>query len=168
MIIGLSGKKRSGKDTVADIVCNMYPSTIKYAFASPLKLEVATATGFSLKYIEEHKSNFRLILQGWGTDFRREIYGKDYWIRKMEEALKLILSTHEHVVIPDVRFLNEYEFVKSLGGVMIRIERAVDYSDTHVSENELDHTTFDHVIVNDGTERDLVDKIKQLKLIVIQ
>jgi 2-keto-4-pentenoate hydratase/2-oxohepta-3-ene-1,7-dioic acid hydratase in catechol pathway len=105
------------------------------------------------------------MLQGWGTDFRRKIFGEDYWIKKMDDAMVLLRSQYENIIIPDVRFLNEYEWVKNEGGVMIRVERSIDYSDTHISETELDHSIFDHTIVNDGTERDLVTKVEQLKLI---
>lgn len=62
--IGLSGKKKSGKSTVANMIENCYPvgSVVKLAFADALKQEVARACMVSLEYIETHKDNFRLIL----------------------------------------------------------------------------------------------------------
>ncbi len=165
MIIGLSGKKHCGKDTAANIICQLVPSCIKYAFAAELKNEVARATGFSVRYIDEHKESFRLILQGWGTDFRRKIFGEYYWIKKMEEAIVTLSSRYQNIIIPDVRFKNELDWIKGKGGMVFRIERFVDFSDTHVSETELDGAQFDGVLLNHGTEQNLEDKLVKLDIV---
>jgi len=163
MFIGISGKKKSGKDTVADIISTILPNCIKYSFATELKKEVSRATGFSVKYIDEHKDNFRLVLQGWGTDFRRGIYGDTYWIKKMEEACEQF-GMYENILIPDVRFENEYDWIKSKNGIVIRVDRHMDFSDSHISETALDNYKFDHHIINDGTLEDLVVMVEQLNL----
>ena len=46
MIIGLSGKKRVGKDTVADYLVSKY-GFIKYSFADPIKAVAKILFGFS-------------------------------------------------------------------------------------------------------------------------
>jgi len=163
MLIGISGKKRSGKDTVASIIAEILDNASVLHFADALRLEVAKATGFSIRYIEEHKENFRLILQGWGTDFRRKIYGHDYWLKEMDKAIgELENYGGKNIIIADVRFENEYDYVKSRNGIMIRIERSVDYSDTHVSETNLDNKEFDHKILNLGSEIELREKVTKL------
>lgn len=160
MIIGISGKKRSGKDTVADILLGAHANSIKYSFSNPLKCEVARACGVTVEYIEEHKDNFRLILQGWGTDYRRKLFGEDYWIKKMDQAIEQF-SGRSLVIIPDVRFMNEYDWVKLHDGIMVRVERpGLPTGDGHVSETELDNIpNWDIVIRNDGTIKDLIDQV---------
>jgi hypothetical protein len=165
-LIGLSGKKRSGKDTVACILQQCLPRTELFYhihFAGALKQEVANATGHSLKYIEDHKENFRLILQGWGTDYRRKLYGKDYWVKRLSEKIRYLENSGAtFIVVSDVRFQNEADLIKKLGGQVWRIERELASSDAHPSETDLDDYKFDVEILNIGTISDLVDYINQL------
>ena len=169
MLIGISGKKKSGKDTAAKIISEQLDNSVILHFADALKLEIAQATGFSLRYIDEHKDNFRLILQGWGTDFRRKIYGEDYWIKKLHEFIveesedNISLSDDcFNLIIADVRFQNEFDYIKSHGGIMIHMIRSVDYSDNHISETELDEVKHDYTIHNIGTEQHLAEKITNI------
>ena len=161
MLIGISGKKRAGKDTVAAIIKAVWPTpTIVYPFAKPLKAEVARACGVSVEYLEANKDMFRLILQGWGTDFRRTLNGQGYWIRQMERALTYLGD--KCVVIPDVRFKNELEFVRKSGGVTLRVERLQAAIDLHISENDLDGSQFDYTIDNNGSLGELVNQVNTI------
>jgi hypothetical protein len=175
-LIGISGKKRCGKDTVADILLNIIPRSCKKSFAYELKLEIAQATGFSVSYIDSHKDNFRLILQGWGTDFRRRIYGEDYWVKRLDETIKQCEIPDEicesfyikerTYIIPDVRFPNEYDYIKSHNGIMLRVIRHNEVTDLHASECALDNHTFDHIIYNFGTEQQLREQVENLDLTI--
>jgi hypothetical protein len=150
-LLGLSGKMGSGKDEVFSIVKSHFPTkdVRRLGFADSLKLEVSKAVGKPLEYIESNKKHFRLILQGYGTDYRRQLCGDDYWlIQFMLELRKL--PDNCFVIVPDVRFENEYELIKGLGGELWRIERTGEPSQ-HISEQDLDHHTFDHYIYNTGT-----------------
>jgi energy-coupling factor transporter ATP-binding protein EcfA2 len=131
-IIGLSGKKRSGKDTLAGFLAQLMPHTVCVAFADALKNEVAQATGFTREYMEEHKDNFRLILQGWGTDFRRKLCGEDYWIHRTVEQinwLRRLPVPPALIIVTDCRFKNEAETVRQLGGLMVRVVKIGSASD---------------------------------------
>lgn len=71
-------------------------------------------------------------------------------------------------VITDVRFPNEVEAIKDRSGIMIRINRPETDSNagTHLSETALDdYQDWDIVINNNGTIEDLIQKIKQLKIV---
>jgi len=160
MIIGLSGKKRVGKDTVAAMLELLLPNSKTYAFAARLKAEVARACGVTVPYIDEHKDNFRLILQGWGTDFKRKLHGEDYWIKKMQIALTNLNT--DCVIVPDVRFKNESQFIKNNHGIIIRVERETGHLDKHISETELDSEPYDHLIVNNGTLEELLTKVENV------
>lgn len=168
-LIGITGRKRSGKDTVADmIIKQLAPKVvIKIGFADALKEEVAKATGKSRDFIETNKSHFRLILQGWGTDFRRELDGKNYWINKLGVKI-LALENVDMVIVPDVRFLNEAQFINEAGGMVIGVTRAGLIPDNHPSEQEQLLIPCKDTISNDTTLIDLemrvTTTIKYLKL----
>jgi hypothetical protein len=165
-IIGISGKKGSGKDTVADILISLHREIKigKVGFASALKAEVSRAIGLPNFFIDNHKDNFRLILQGWGTDFRRKMYGEDYWLKKMDQALAMFESVkYDVVIIPDVRFLNEAKYIKDQGGLLIRVIRPMSGPiDIHPSEIELDDSQFDTTIYNNKDLNSLAQEVKQI------
>lgn len=162
-LIGIHGKKRSGKDTLCAYLQGYIPHSHRAAFADELKLEVSVACGVSIDYIEEHKDNFRLILQGWGTDFRRELFGTNYWINRMEEKLSTINKLFDVCIVPDVRFENEYSFIKSQGGIMIKIIRNIPSLDNHPSERSFD-AKFDLVVDNNGELSNLKQIAEQIVL----
>ena len=166
MIIGISGKKRSGKDTVYELIRmlkqgdGVYP--LRAAFGDQIKEEVAGVTGVDLDHIEEHKERFRPMLQWWGADFRRHYKGENYWLDKMLAKMKTITGK-EVLVITDVRYPNEAELVKEAGGIMIRVDRKTGLEDAHGSENLLDSFEgFDYRISNNGTLFDLREKVSHI------
>ena len=170
IIIGLVGKKRSGKDTFGQILEWNSPiinRVIRVAFADALKREVALAvtvvdgiignkrSAITPKFIDEHKEMFRLILQGWGTELRRELYNRNYWTAQLQRRIGE-LHPDSVVYIPDVRFRNEADLVKELGGINVSIVRPnyhID-GDTHTSEVELETISCDYQVINSGTLED--------------
>ena len=152
MIIGITGKKKSGKDSFFKAL-SACVSVQQFAFGDDLKAEFAVACGCTLDYLNAHKDEFRTMLQWWGTDLRRDVFGKDYWVEKMAARIDQCKAL---TVITDVRFLNEAEFVKSRGGIMIRIIGGQsEEGDDHQSETEMDQIEVDHLIFNTGTLDDL-------------
>lgn len=87
----------------------------------------------------------REVLQIWGTEYRRtsEFGGYDsYWLDQVKSLIESNPGTKW--VLTDVRFYNEYRFVESLGGTLIRVIRPsqaqsslLDPALLHVSEREL-------------------------------
>jgi hypothetical protein len=163
ILIGISGKKRAGKDTVARFIGEWGQRHLwrvdRRGFADGLKQEVAAwltceliragwdtetaaARGLWAAYPPEAaKEKSRPLLQWWGGEFRRELFGEDYWLKKMDAWLQrpeLYPSAHRIVVIPDVRMANEFDFVRQRGGLLIRVERSQVLTDWHASETALD------------------------------
>lgn len=152
-IIGISGKKRSGKDTLASLIAkNSLKEVERIAFADSLKEELAKACGVTVETIENNKAQYRLGLQWWGTEFRRA-QCRNYWLDRFRE--KVNASTAELIVVPDVRFHNEADLVRELGGKVIRVTRPLADEDRHASEIEMDSYNFDTVVHNNGTVEDL-------------
>ncbi len=166
LLIGIAGGKGEGKDTVAQIIVDRFPFvSVRMAFADALKLECANLLRLTINEINESKQVFRPFLQWYGTEYRRQYNGgENYWIKKMAE--KVSRYDGQIIAIPDVRFPNEYEFIKSNGGVMLKITRDIfrDHLSTHASETSLPSTVFnfDFTLVNNGTLEQLTQSVNML------
>ena len=90
----------------------------------------------------------RWVLQYFGTDVMRDHFAKDVWIWSIEKRLA---SAPGPVVITDVRFPNEAEWIRSHGGEVWFVERdpIVDVS-PHESEAGLPEALVDWWIDNSG------------------
>ncbi len=177
LIIGISGKKRSGKDTLCAALLPLLSQAgleaKRRALADSLKDEVTDALWpcyrrFGMAWGDVRgllddcatKEDFRPLLQVWGTDFRRTLFGGDYWLLAMSKWIKGNAGPGHAVIVPDVRFSGEADWVHAQGGVVVRVERpGLLSADQHISETALDdYTGFDAVVVNDGTREDLAEK----------
>lgn len=137
IILGIAGKKQSGKDTFADYIIQCARGiVVKKSLSDPLKDEVAQLLNIPRQRIDNEKAHFRPLLQWYGTEWKRAEFGNDYWIKKLEE--KVLLSNAHIIIIPDVRFANEVDWVRHMGGTVIKMERlrAVEI-DNHISENQI-------------------------------
>jgi len=171
MIIGLSGYARSGKDTVAELLCLNYGYE-RVSFADPMRkaLYVLSPKLDSIVRLSEYVDDYgwdvakqnqevRRLLQVFGTEVGRKMFGLDFWI---DIALKDI-DNSKHVVISDVRFPNEANAIAKLGGSIWRINRHNHSAvNGHASEHAMDNYLFNHVIYNDGTLDDLSDEVFML------
>jgi hypothetical protein len=165
MIIGLSGYARSGKDTVGKRLVDNH-EFLNYAFANFIKdllfymnpiiddkefrlFDVVKAYGW-----EVAKTKFpevRRLLQVLGVG-ARNTFRDTFWI---DELVRTIPSDR-NIVITDVRFKNEADRIKELGGQIWRIERSgVSAVNDHISEHDLDNWEFDAYIHNNSSLEDL-------------
>jgi len=94
----------------------------------------------------------RRILQWWGTEYRRA-QDHDYWTKAWERKLGEYDLDSTHILVDDVRFVNELNIIKKHGGTFIKIERpGFNGANNHSSENSLDHySDWNLVIQNDGS-----------------
>ncbi len=100
----------------------------------------------------------RRILQWWGTEYRRA-QDPDYWTKAWERKLASVDLSSTHVLVDDVRFINELNVIKKHGGTFVRVVRpGFDGANNHSSENSLDsYQDWDLVIDNNGS----LDSFKQ-------
>jgi len=88
----------------------------------------------------------RDVLQWFGTDICRKIYGK-CWTQNTINLVKK--ESPELGIILDVRFINEIEAIQEAGGKIIRLTRSITDKDQHLSETELDnYNGFDYILDN--------------------
>lgn len=179
-IIGLLGHQGVGKNYIAEKILPEIliksRNTVVLAFADHLKIECISKLGADFdKVYGEKDYETRKLLQITGTEEGRDKYGKDVWIKTLENWIKVLNSRGvERFIISDVRFANEAEWVKSMGGTVIKISSPQRYQARlmkesskggnsgksleqrmkelmeHPSEKEIDTVkTFDFEIKND-------------------
>lgn len=185
MIIGLRGDAGSGKDTVGDELVHEYGFT-RISFADELKRNVSQAFNVPLDHFydrvlkEAEISHLPLrrntlsfvVLDGisplpdfftprllciYYANCMRHV-DPQYWVRIPLKNLKSSVN----YVITDVRYQNEVDAVKKLGGVTVKIERQGTNSLNHISERGLDGVEPDHYLKNEGTKEELFAKVKGL------
>jgi hypothetical protein len=99
------------------------------------------------------KLSGRHLLQLWGTEFRRENFGEDYWVRKLIDNLRKDLN----YVIDDVRFANESRIADTMV-LIVRPDFSISRGD-HKSEAFADNrSNFTYIIHNDGTLEEYIAK----------
>lgn len=170
MLIGIAGKAGSGKDEVATYLKNAH-NFKQLAFATPVKdaieamfdidlitLEQAGQKECSLEGLEN--TSLRKLYQTLGTDWGRNMIGKDIWITQARRQLAKLAGFD--VVFSDVRFENEAEFIRQQGGTIIHVDRntAKAVRDHSSEDGALMHPSDDMVILNDSTLPVLYDKTR--------
>jgi len=197
MIIGICGLIGSGKGTVGDILVEQ--GFTKVSFADKLKDGVATIFGWNRAMLEgdtdesrnwrEQPDNFwtqetgrnitpRIVLQEFGTECMRDGFDDSIWVSLLK---KQMLDNPGDYVVPDVRFRNEQDMIRELGGEIWRVQRGdvpewygcamldntiggnlMESYDVHVSEYKwIDmNNKFNTTIYNNST----LEQLKQLVL----
>lgn len=170
-LIGLSGRAGAGKDTLASHLAPF--GYVRVAFADPLRemalaidplvalspwdraasmrlSDYVTAAGWDAA---KRHPEVRRFLQRLGTEGVRHHLGDDTWVRLAEARIADLGDVP--VVVTDVRYPNEVDLVRRLGGLWVHVNRpdAVTVPG-HVSETSLDPSQADVVIHNTaGVER---------------
>lgn len=105
----------------------------------------------------------RRILQWWGTEYRRA-QDADYWTKAWGRKVEQFDLENMHVLVDDVRFMNELNVIREHGGLIVKIERpGFDGANNHASETSLDdYRHWDKVLLNDGTLDAFKTQVEQL------
>tara|TARA_B100000035_G_scaffold196985_1_gene168337 strand:- start:368 stop:979 length:612 start_codon:yes stop_codon:yes gene_type:complete len=193
MIIGICGLIGCGKGTVGDILVDDYGFT-KLSFADKLKDGVATVFNWDRAMLEgdtvesrewrETQDDFwtretgrtitpRLVLQEFGTDCMRHGFDDGIWVSLVKQ--ELVKYPNKNFVIPDVRFPNEANMIKSIHGEVWRVRRGqdpvwmrmyqdigVEPKDVHESEWRWAKVDFNNIIYNDLGIDELRSQVKGL------
>ena len=147
--IGLIGLAGSGKDTAAKALTGLGYNRV--AFADELKF---CARQFGWRGEKDERG--RALLQDLGMAARR--HDPYHWIAYVEKWH----GRKEYVVYTDVRFQNEADYIRSKGGIIVRIVRPEIISGNHESELKQCEVAADIEVVNDGTIEGLHNKIRSI------
>jgi hypothetical protein len=167
-IYAFSGKLGTGKDYLARkfIKINDLHNYAYVCFSDIIKLNtiVFDKIDFDRVFVAKDEES-RSLLQRNGTENGRNKYGEDVWIRYMHNSIRMhAMRGIKNVIITDLRFKNEYEYLNALGAVIFRIEAPQRHRDkvieefgtdrvmTHSSETDLDDVKFEKTIRNDYNE----------------
>jgi hypothetical protein len=162
-VICISAKAQHGKDTSATILKELYEANgarvLITHYADLLKYICKTFFGWN-----GEKDNLgRTLLQKVGTNI---VCAKqpDFWVDFIINILKLFDDYWDIIIIPDCRYINEIEKMRSnFDTAVIRVVRPnfdnglSDVQKQHPSETALDNFEFDTVIYNNGS----LDELKQ-------
>lgn len=191
-VIAICGAKRSGKDVLAKYIIEKYGFK-KLSFAEPLKKAVKELFNFNDIQVGIDEENAlgnekEIIDKRWGISPRKalQFFGTEIMQYSIDKLIPntnrcfladILLShisddkngTTNNYVISDLRFLHEYNKLKSSlkinSLIIVKLSRpsinitegTKGICDMHISEKEYINIPHDVEIVNDGTIRDLTD-----------
>jgi len=169
-IVGICGYAGAGKDALASqLLAN--DGYERCSFADPMRrvlyamnpivgVDSYMGSVRVRELIDEHgwekakrtHPEIRQLLQRLGTEGGRDVLGDTIWV----DTLFKLAKTGK-LVIPDVRFPNEADAIRSKGGVLVRVVRdGVVATNQHVSESALQ--VQDIILHNNGTIEDLYEQ----------
>lgn len=179
MLIGIVGKMGTGKDYILTNIIipilkdknEQYRTYIQLSFADQIKVNVMTKNNIEFDQVYVNKTHeTRRLLQTEGTENGRDILGENIWINYFDNWKKVHESRGIHIIFCcDVRFKNEYDYIKNNDGIIIKIVAPIRNQtrlqneskgdldtmkiiSSHISECDLDNLNdlmFDLVIEND-------------------
>jgi len=169
MLIGIAGAAGSGKTTLAEGLADEYFITI-HGLADPIKRALETMFGLDSRIwddrvakeepIPEIGRSPRYLAQTLGTEWGRELVHPELWIKIADVKHQ----QHKSLIIPDVRFQNEAEWIRNNSGAILYITRPgqeIISENGHSSEAGFDKSLITNRIVNDGSIQDLITKGKE-------
>jgi hypothetical protein len=144
----------------------------RLGFADPLREVAQTVFGLNAGQMLERSlkelpldtypyQSPRNILQKIGTDCFRSVW-PEVWLEAAHRTI--VNSRFDHIVITDLRFLNEAKAVLDWGGTIIKIdadERLGPNLDPHPSEADIPFIEADLVIENNGSLEDFTTTCRQ-------
>lgn len=173
-VVAFAGQMGTGKTLCADYLCAQH-GYVKVKMADPLK-NMLRAIGLTNQHIEgslkeepldllEGKTP-RWAMQSLGVEWGREQIGHSFWANIWAKEAQRHLTLGNPVVADDLRYINEAQAVKALGGVSVHLKRGELKDVKHSSE--LIDFKCDHTIINDQEDSyaitSLLDRIVNFDL----
>lgn len=167
-LIGIHGKKGSGKDTVARMVKKHLPTMQLIAYADKLKEVASILSGLDRSYFyDQYKKE--VLPEGFTKTPRQymtemhdalvPVFGEDVFVRLVKSKWD---PGHSGLIVTDVRYDGrETDWIREEGGVILHVYRPnlpVD-SDPHSSEVGIQPKLGDYTIFNDGSLFDLERRV---------
>ncbi len=172
-LIGLAGRARVGKDTVADMLSPF--GYKKVSFADPIRAAVAEIFSVSrhiiyadgMKTLPIMPGRFsdhitpRFLMQTLGTEWGRNLIDEDIWLKLVQSKWDVLDS---NMVVADVRFENEARWIRETGGKVWHIRRDVTVEVGGVAGHAREsgvmfYPGIDELIENNGSVHDLLEKV---------
>ena len=158
-LIGIHGFMRSGKDTVANMMAEEYSVKVKLSsFAKAVKIISSEATGIPLDVFYSNEKDHPYAETGLTprhvmrsvADASKKVFGHDVFIQPLINEYKETSANGEALIITDVRFENEADWIRSVGGIILCVVRPNVSGGAHNSERGIAADDRDWNILNDG------------------
>ncbi len=159
MIIGFSGGMGVGKSTAVEVLrASTSRPVFLVKFAQPL-YDIQELAYDRISKVYKRPADFkkdRKLLQWLGTDWGRDTISQTLWVDLWKaRAAAWLESAHDAIIIcDDVRFNNEAETIRGVGGKVVRLigprgraEGGIGIAD-HASERGILDSLVDHEIYN--------------------
>lgn len=167
-LIGIAGRARSGKDTVANFIVAAIGG-YRYSFADPVRAMLAPlGVDMSDPYWQARKEepipalgvSPRRMMQTLGTEWGRQLINPDLWLIMAHQRL---LQNGPGMIISDVRFDNEAAWIRKHGGRIIHVIRPdAKAVEAHASEDGIEMQDTDARLFNSGTLEELQLSVREL------
>lgn len=181
-IIAICGRRRSGKDTVADVLVHEFGYR-KLRLADPLKVAMSALFGWDPGMLEDHRKDGvdprwgispRQAMQFFGTEVMQmqlgallPDMGRCFFVHRLLAEMDAA-PRHTRWVIPDLRFYHEEVALRAQGAEIWKVCRAPTSSppltsaDEHVSEKEWMRIQMDRVVLNHGDTARLAEQVRRM------
>lgn len=178
ILIGLTGRARSGKTTAAEHLARTYLLE-QYAFADPLRDGLMAIFNLDPTDFEGDRKEQplgwldcspRQLMQSMGTEWARNTVHPDVWVKVAEQNLEYMTKALGAVlgfVVSDVRFENEAHLIRRRGGTVIHIGRNdAQAVNPHISEAGIAVRQNDLILHNNGTVDEFLCSLDEVFLTI--
>jgi hypothetical protein len=169
LLVGIAGRAGSGKSTAADYLEAAYDFQ-PMAWAEPIKdllEQLFLDRGIDHAHLHEPHLKTEPIAAMYGLSARQLMqragdWGRsidaDYWVHQLAHRMGMAAARpcdwhpiHDRIVIADVRYSNEAQWIVEAGGVIVRLHRdQAGPAGTHSSESQVDQLAVHVDLVNNG------------------
>jgi hypothetical protein len=193
--IAISGKANSGKNTLSKLLANLICENKRQykimAFADPIKeMVLQMFPGADRKCLfgssklrneiipnaldkDNKPLTYRQALIDLGTLGRE--YNKNIWVNALDKRITSLAYgvasnnegyiTRKLIIIADLRFIEEYDYLQDKNFFLIRIKRDSDVvidSPTETNQDQITDDQFDYVVDNNKSLNDLKKEAKHI------
>ena len=165
----LSGKARSGKDTVADIIKDYYAdkNTITISFGHYIKDYAKRVSDWD----GSENTKPRELLQQLGIELIKNKIDNKLFINRIFEDIEVFSYFYDIIIVDDVRLVDEIELLKEKfkDSITIRVLRQnydnglTPNQNNHLTETNLDnYTNFDYIIENNNDYESFKEEVENI------
>jgi len=168
-IIGLLGHQGVGKNYIAEVILPKVlkkKNTVVLAMADHFKVDSICKHNLEYDKVFGEKDYYtRKKLQQIGTEEGRDKYGENIWVNILATWIKTLYNRGtERFIITDLRFQNEVNWCKSMGGKVIKICAPKRFME-RVEKESLQNSSNKESIINHPSESG-IDKIQNYDFMV--
>ncbi len=156
-IIGILGRSRVGKDTVASLLVKQLgpDSCVILRLSQPLKDAVKALYGFSDEQVEtdikeavdpRYNITPRAAIQHV-CEHMMKVHGHDFFSKRLYEY-DMLYHSGKTIIIPDVRYAHDLDMIRQRGGVIIKVTRPFGPQAWHPWEASIEGLQGDYLIEN--------------------